>query len=80
MPNITIGGYEFDQEDFHRILKPKILKLVSEKDYNISLIGSNPDITVKKGLIILEGQSKKGGQIKTDINFAEALRELGYLN
>ncbi len=78
MPKITLGGWEFDQTDFHRILKPKILSYLEQKGYDVRKIGSNPDIKVKQGKVILEGQ-QKGGQIKTNIKFTDILEHYGYL-
>lgn len=78
MPLITVCGFQFDQNDFHRILKPKILQYLKVHGVNFAGIGSNPDITCKKGLLILTGQ-RGGGKVDTNIELAAILKDLGYL-
>ena len=78
--NITVCGHRFDQKDFHRILKPKVLQYLSEAGINYSKIGKNPDISCKQGKVILTGQKRSGGQIATGIKFNQILSDLGFLD
>ncbi|WP_242112317.1 hypothetical protein [Luteimonas aquatica] len=78
MTNISVCGYEFDKNDFHRILKPRVLAYLREQEIDYSKIGDNPDITCKKGIVILTGQHG-GGKVDTGIRFRQILADLGYL-
>ncbi|MCQ9327757.1 VENN motif pre-toxin domain-containing protein, partial [Neisseria dentiae] len=68
--DLYIGSKSVDQERFHRVIKPAILKLANKHEY-VKKVGTNPDISIEKGKIILIG-SKQGpfkGQIyKTDLD------------
>lgn len=79
MTVITVCSYQFDQSDFHTKLKPRILGYLRDHGVDYRKIGQNPDITCKKGMVILTGQTKKGGQVKTDILFTDILDDLGLL-
>jgi hypothetical protein len=76
---ITVCGFQFDQNNFHRTLKPEVLTWLKTQGVDTSRAGKNPDINCKQGKVILTGTAKNASNVPTDYQFAGILRELGYL-
>lgn len=81
---ITVCGYQFVKDDFHKILKPQILDYIKTQGISYEKrVGDNPDIECtghgKKAEIVLVGQTKKGGKVSTGQRFLDVLQALGHL-
>lgn len=62
---LYLGGYKIVTDYFHKTIKPNIL---SEAGNFSKTVGKNPNINVKNGMIILEGQGPfKGKSFKTTL-------------
>jgi RHS repeat-associated protein len=61
----TIGEFKINSEEFHREIKPEILKSVP--NYK-NIVGRNPDISIEAGKIILKGNGPfKGKLLRTGL-------------
>jgi len=70
--SLFIKGYQYvDKLKFHKLIKPKILKQVKKIQDFSKTVGSNPDIAVENGMIILQGAKSgpyAGSVLKTELN------------
>ncbi len=66
---IFFGGMKVNAREFHRAIKPMILK--SAGNYS-KVVGRNPDIIIKKGKIVLKGNGPyKGKTFETGLDFGD---------
>jgi hypothetical protein len=69
---IYIGGFKLLKDTFHKTIKGDILK--NAGDYS-KKVGTNPNINVRKGNIILEGQGTfKGKTFETTLKAEDYLK------
>jgi hypothetical protein len=71
---IFFGRVKVNAKLFHRVLKPQILKAAGNFE---KIVGTNPDIAVEKGMIILKGAKTspfKGKILETGMKASEFLK------
>jgi RHS repeat-associated protein len=76
--NLFIKGFKYvDKLNFHRVVKPRILKEISKtKDFS-KIVGTNPNVIVEKGKIVLQGAKDspfKGQILNTELNAIDFLK------